>query len=182
MPTIQPSAMLSMLPSSPPTGIRDETADALLPTTNTNGIWSSAPTSVDAISEIVPLTPEEVLAATGIPGPYPTNLFDYPGALAQQLPTGDNTAKTTASVYFAGGAFDGMLFKDFVLGGFDMTFLWYVLQVPQALATTYTPQLKMVVASPSTGKFSTFVFEVGEGREGGKKGERAQQAGLLRLV
>jgi hypothetical protein len=134
--------------------------DDLLPVTNTDGIWSSAPTSVNAVSDITPLTPGDVLAATGIPGPYPSNLFDYPGALAQQLPPTDNSARTSATVYFDGGAFDGMLFKDFVLGGFDITFLWYVLQVPAALATTYTPQVKIVVFSPSTGRSSTYVFEV----------------------
>lgn len=80
--------------------------------------------------------------------------------MAQQLPAGDNSAKTTAGVYYEAGAFDGMLFKDFVLGGFDMSYLWYVLKVPANLATTYTPQLKIVVSSPATGRYSVFVWEV----------------------
>ena len=75
-----------------------------------------------------------------------------------------------------------MLFKDFVLNGFDMTCLWYVLQVPPSLATIYTPQVKIVVFSPSTGRSSTYVFEVGEGGRGGREGGKEDSVGGLAEV
>lgn len=68
--------------------------------------------------------------------------------------------RSQGAVTFNSGLFNGMLFKDFVLNGFNIGYTYYQMRrIADATTATFAASIKLVVYSPSQNVGTTYIWE-----------------------